>query len=260
MAIPVKIPVFDGPLDLLLHLIDKNKVDIYDIPIALITDQYLEYVQQMDREDMNITSEFMVMAATLIDLKCRMLLPVESEEAEEDPREELVARLLEYKKYKYMSSELRDKSADAGEIVIRPQKLPKEVLAYREPVDIDALLNGVTLESLQKVLESVLKRRADRIDPVRSRFGQIEKDEISLPEVMTNIERTAVRKRRVTFRSLLEEQKSRPAVVAAFLAILELMKLGKIRIVQERLFGEIDIESLEPEGTEVKQFEEGETY
>ena len=89
----------------------------------------------------------------------------------EDPRDSLVERILEYKKYKYMAAELRDKSGDAGEIVIRPQSLPKEVLAYREPVDINALLEGVTLESLQKVLEAVLKRRADRIDPVRSRFG-----------------------------------------------------------------------------------------
>ena len=109
MAIPVKLPVFEGPLDLLLHLIDKNKIDIYDIPIAEVTDQYLEYIRQMNREDMNVTSEFMVMAATLIDIKCRMLLPreVNEEGQEEDPREELVTQLLEYKKYKYISGELR---------------------------------------------------------------------------------------------------------------------------------------------------------
>src|SRR5699024_3300007 len=107
MAIPVKLPVFEGPLDLLLHLIDKNKIDIYDIPIAEVTDQYLEYIRQMNREDMNVTSEFMVMAATLIDIKCRMLLPreVNEEGQEEDPREELVTQLLEYKKYKYISGE-----------------------------------------------------------------------------------------------------------------------------------------------------------
>ena len=111
MAIPVKLPVFEGPLDLLLHLIDKNKIDIYDIPIVEITDQYLEYIHQMEREDLNIMSEFMVMAATLLDIKCRMLLPkeVNEEGEEEDPRAELVQQLLEYKMYKYMSYELRDR-------------------------------------------------------------------------------------------------------------------------------------------------------
>ena len=102
MGIPVKLPVFEGPLDLLLHLIDKNKIDIYDIPIVEVTDQYLEYVQQMDHEDLDVVSEFMVMAATLIDIKCRMLLPkeVNEEGEEEDPRDELVRQLLEYKMYK----------------------------------------------------------------------------------------------------------------------------------------------------------------
>ena len=115
MAIPVKLPVFEGPLDLLLHLIDKNKIDIYDIPIVEITDQYLEYIHQMEREDLDIMSEFMVMAATLLDIKCRMLLPkeVNEEGEEEDPRAELVQQLLEYKMYKYMSYELRDRMGGA---------------------------------------------------------------------------------------------------------------------------------------------------
>ena len=101
MGIPVKLQVFEGPLDLLLHLIDKNKIDIYDIPIVEITDQYLDYIQQMKREDLDVMSEFMVMAATLLDIKCRMLLPkeVNEEGEEEDPREELVKQLLEYKMY-----------------------------------------------------------------------------------------------------------------------------------------------------------------
>lgn len=109
MGIPVKLQVFEGPLDLLLHLIEKNKVNIYDIPIVEITDQYMEYIHAMEREDLNIMSEFMVMAATLISIKCRMLLPreVNEEGEEEDPREELVRQLLEYKMYKYMSYELR---------------------------------------------------------------------------------------------------------------------------------------------------------
>ena len=103
MELEFKLEKFEGPLDLLLHLIDKNKVDIYDIPIADITDQYMEYVRQMEEEDMDVMSEFLVMAATLLDIKCRMLLPKEvNEEGEEDPRAELVQKLLEYKMYKYM--------------------------------------------------------------------------------------------------------------------------------------------------------------
>ena len=105
MGIPVKLQVFEGPLDLLLHLIEKNKVNIYDIPIVEITNQYMDYIHAMEREDLNVMSEFMVMAATLISIKCRMLLPRETTEEgeEEDPREELVRQLLEYKMYKYMS-------------------------------------------------------------------------------------------------------------------------------------------------------------
>ena len=116
MAISVKLQAFEGPLDLLLHLIEKNKIDIYDIPIVMITEQYLEYIRQMDTEDMNVVSEFLVMAATLLDIKCRMLLPkeVNEEGEEEDPRAELVQKLLEYKLYKYMSFELKDRQVDAA--------------------------------------------------------------------------------------------------------------------------------------------------
>ena len=114
MALSVKLNVFEGPLDLLLHLIDKNKIDIYDIPIVEITDQYMEYIHAMEREDLGVMSEFMVMAATLLDIKCKMLLPkeVNDEGEEEDPRAELVEKLLEYKMYKFMSYELKDKMDD----------------------------------------------------------------------------------------------------------------------------------------------------
>ena len=122
MAIPVKINVFEGPLDLLLHLIEKNKIDIYDIPIVEITDQYMEYLHSMEKEDLGTMSEFMVMAATLLDIKCKMLLPKETndEGEEEDPREELVQKLLEYKMYKYMSYELKDYMDNASQIQFSP--------------------------------------------------------------------------------------------------------------------------------------------
>ena len=130
MAIPVKLPAFEGPLDLLLHLIDKNKVDIYDIPIVQITDQYMAYIRQMEREDLGLMSEFMVMAATLMDIKCRMLLPapVQEESVEEDPRAELVAKLLEYKMYKYMSYELKERLENAEKHFYKKPTKNAEVL------------------------------------------------------------------------------------------------------------------------------------
>ena len=123
MAISVKLEAFEGPLDLLLHLIEKNKIDIYDIPIVEITAQYLDYIRRMQREDMNVMSEFLVMAATLIDIKCKMLLPKEVNEdgEEEDPRAELVQKLLEYKMYKYMSFELRPSGGCCQEHVQRAE-------------------------------------------------------------------------------------------------------------------------------------------
>ncbi len=127
MGIPVKLPVFEGPLELLLHLIEKNKIDIYDIPIVEITNQYMEYIRQMEREDLNIMSEFLVMAATLLDIKCRMLLPkeVNEEGEEEDPRQELVEQLLQYKMYKYISYELRDRGS-AGRTEVLPGRSASE--------------------------------------------------------------------------------------------------------------------------------------
>ena len=253
MAIPVKINVFEGPLDLLLHLIEKNKIDIYDIPIVEITDQYMEYIHSMEKEDLGVMSEFLVMAATLLDIKCKMLLPkeVNEEGEEEDPREELVQKLLEYKMYKYMSYELKDRMDGAVGVFYKGATVPDEVMKYREPVDPRELLAGLTLEKLHSIYQSILKKQEDKIDPIRSKFGKIEKEEVSLPDKMTYVEQFAVKKRRFSFRDLLESQPGKVHVIVTFLAILELMKTGKIRISQEELFGDILIESLEDEDTVV---------
>ena len=183
MGIPVKLQVFEGPLDLLLHLIDKNKIDIYDIPIVEITNQYMEYIKAMEKEDLNVMSEFLVMAATLLDIKCKMLLPKEvNEEGEEDPREELVQKLLEYKMYKYMSYELKDYMDNAAGVFYKNPSIPDEVLKYREPVDPAELLAGLTLEKLNNIYQSILKKQESKIDPIRSKFGTIEKEEVSLSD------------------------------------------------------------------------------
>ena len=146
MELTVKLQVFEGPLDLLLHLLEKNKVNIYDIPIVEITNQYLEYIGEMKRQDLNIMSEFLVMAATLIDIKSKMLLPKEeTEEEEEDPRAELVQKLLEYKMYKCMSYELKDRQMDAERVLFKVPTIPDEVRQYEEPIDIEELVSDITL-------------------------------------------------------------------------------------------------------------------
>lgn len=246
MAIPVKLNVFEGPLDLLLHLIDKNKIDIYDIPIVEITDQYMEYIHSMEKEDLGIMSEFMVMAATLLDIKCKMLLPkeVNEEGEEEDPRAELVQKLLEYKMYKYMSYELKDKMDAAANVYYREADIPKEVLKYKEPVDPAELLRGMTLEKLNAIFKSVIRRQEDKIDPIRSRFGTIEKEEVSLSEKMLELKEFAGKHKKFSFRALLEKQHSRIQVIVTFLSVLELMKMGHVHVNQETLFGEIEIEVL----------------
>lgn len=245
MAIPVKLEAFEGPLDLLLHLIEKNKIDIYDIPIVEITEQYLSYIKQMQTQDMNVMSEFLVMAATLIDIKCRMLLPkeVNEEGEEEDPRAELVQKLLEYKMYKYMSYELRDRQVDAARNFYREQHLPKEVAAYRQPVNYDELMQDVNLGKLHEIFKSIVRRQEDKIDPIRSQYGDITKDEIDMDAKALYVEAYAREHKSFSFRKLLEKQQSRAELIVTFLIILELMKTGKITISQEELFDDILITS-----------------
>ena len=245
MGIPIKLQVFEGPLDLLLHLIDKNKIDIYDIPIVEITNQYMEYIKAMEKEDMNIMSEFLVMAATLLDIKCRMLLPKEVNEdgEEEDPRQELVEQLLEYKMYKYMSYELKDRQLDADLIMYRSPDIPKEVRGYEEPVDLDKLLGDLTLHKLNLIFQDVMKRQVDKVDPIRSKFGKIEKEEVTVDEKLDYVSEYAKTHKQFSFRDLLKKQSSRTQIVVTFLAILQLMKDGTIRIDQKQPFDDIIITS-----------------
>lgn len=241
MSISVKLEAFDGPLDLLLHLIEKNKIDIFDIPIAEITKQYMDIISVMDTKDMDVMSDFLLMAATLLRIKSKMLLPVEVNEdgEEEDPRAELVERLLEYKTYKYASYELRDLQVDAQKQLFKVPTIPEEIANYREEIDISELLGDVTLAKLQNIFRSVMKKQVDKIDPIRSKFGKIEKEKISLPDRMLYIEEYARKRHRFNFRGLLEEQADKMMVIVSFLGILELMKVGTLKIVQENIFDDI---------------------
>jgi segregation and condensation protein A len=238
MSIPIKLEVFEGPLDLLLHLIDKNKVNIYDIPIVVITEQYLEYIKLMESKDLEIMSEFLVMAATLINIKSKMLLPVEEEEEEEaiDPRQELVNRLLEYKMFKYISEELKDKQLDAAKALFKSPTIPSEITDYEEEIDVSSLLGDITLSKLHTIFQSIIKKQTDKIDPIRSKFGRIEKEEANLSQKLIQIQEYGLLHKHFSFRRLLEEQTSKMEVIVTFLGVLELMKIGRVRIEQESLF------------------------
>ncbi len=244
MDLKVKLQVFEGPLDLLLHLLEKNKVNIYDIPIVEITNQYMDYISEMKRQDLNIVSEFLVMAATLLDIKSRMLLPKEEkEEIQEDPRAELVQKLLEYKMYKCMSYELKDRQVDAQKVMFKVPTIPEEVRKYQEPVNLEELLSNITLKKLNAIFKSIMRKREDKIDPIRSKFGKIEKEEVSLEERMEYLEQYAIAHRHFSFRAILEAQSTKMEIIVTFLSILELMKTGKILISQENIFDDILIES-----------------
>lgn len=245
MGIPVRLEVFEGPLDLLLYLIDKNKLDIYDIPIVLITEQYMEYIKNMQSRDMDVMSEFLVMAATLVRIKSKMLLPKdEDKEEEEDPRQELVERLLEYKMYKFMSYELKDRQLDAQRVLFKQPTIPEEIKNYEEEVNVEELMEDITLAKLQQIFQSVIKKQVEKIDPIRSEFGRIEKEEVTLADRMIYIQQFASAKEKngvFSFRDLLESQSTKIETIVTFLGVLELMKIGVIQIKQEVLFDDISI-------------------
>ncbi|MBQ5953690.1 MAG: segregation/condensation protein A [Lachnospiraceae bacterium] len=229
-----KLESFEGPLDLLLHLIEKNKVDIYDIPIALITEQYLEAIAQMPDKDLDSMSEFLLMASTLLEIKAHMLLPREEEEEEEgDPRAELVARLLEYKKYKLLSAQMRSLEEGSDKLWYRAQDLPQEVAKYKPPVDLDHLLKNETAEKLQRIFDEIMRRQSDRTDEVHSHFGEIEREAVQIGDRLDYVKERVRKPGRHSFRSLLGSSATKLEIVITFLAILELIKTGEIRLSED---------------------------
>ena len=165
-----------------------------------------------------------------------------AEEEEEDPRTELVQKLLEYKLYKYMSYELKDRQIDAGRALFREPSIPKEIMDYREPVNYEELVGDMTLQKLNEIFQSMVKRQEDRVDPIRSKFGNVEKDEIPLEDKQNYIFRYLTANKRCSFKQLLEKQHSKMEIIVTFLVVLELMKVGQITISQDNLFDDIIIE------------------
>lgn len=237
----VELEVFEGPLDLLLYLIRKDEVDIYNIPIERVTSQYLEYLNLMKMLDLNIAGEFIVMAATLMMIKSRMLLPIEdrpeeeTEEEGEDPRWELVRQLVEYKKFKDVASSLQEREVYQENVFglgLDQTETPIE--------DVGVILKDVSLFDLITALNDVLKRVKPEVigEIVADTFTVADKIEVVLRMVRSNAQ--------VPFTSLFGETATRHEVICTFLALLELMRLRQIAVVQSEHFGEIVLTSIEP--------------
>ena len=226
----IKIPSFEGPLDLLLHLIKQNKVDIYDIPIALITKQYLEYVELMKELNLEIASEFLVMAATLIYIKSRMLLPpdetVQTEE-QEDPRAGLVQRLLEYQAFKEVSAELKKKEEIWANVFSRDYTEKDEYQLEPELYLFDLNIFDL-IDALKKIISRV---PPDAIKITRETLTV--KDKIAV--ILEKMEREHVAR----FDELFAGDSTRIQIIVTFLALLEILKLGLARVLQDKEFGTI---------------------
>ncbi len=230
MSYKVKLEVFEGPLDLLLYLIKKNEIDIYDIPIAAITEQYLEYIELMRMLDLNIAGEFLVIAATLIHIKSKMLLPPDEKdllpEEEEDPREELVRRLVEYKKFKEVAGILQDLEGQRKKMFTRD--IPFEV----EPGEV---FFEASLFDLITAFTRVLK------DVPKEIFQEIIKDEFTVEQKVHDLLHMLVETPAMSLFDLFKNSKNKPEIIATFLAVLELIRLKEILVVQKQNFSDIEI-------------------
>lgn len=237
--IKIKIDAFEGPLDLLLHLIDKAEVDIYEISVSEITDQYVAYIRQMQDLQLEVAGEYLVMAASLLSMKSRMLLPkpelddplIEMEDEELDPREALIQRLIQYKKFKHTAEHLRDKATERNQIYTRPAEDLSVFIEQEESNPVEDVSLFDLLDALQKV---IVKNKEEPL-------SKVERDEISIDEKMTNIRQLLRLKRTLSFSELFDGVQTRQHIVVTFLSLLELMKKKEIMCVQNKLFDEIII-------------------
>jgi segregation and condensation protein A len=236
----VQLTEFEGPLDLLLYLIQRDELDIYNIPIAQITKQYLEYIELLDVFDLDNAGEFLVMASTLMRIKARLLLPVtrpgEEDEDDIDPRDELVRRLLEYKKYKEAAQDLARKEQDRSEYFGRGGSFPFMGEAEDEPAELSLSLFDL-LGAVRNVLQEM---RGDAAHHVYTEVYTVEGQE---EYILRTLEDGA----RVRFEELFKAMRVRMEVVVTFVALLDLLKAGRIRADQSKIYGEIWLAAREPD-------------
>jgi segregation and condensation protein A len=234
MSYKVKLQIFEGPLDLLLYLVKKDHLNICDIPIAQVTEQYLQYLELMRLLDLNIAGEFLVIAATLMQIKSKMLLPAEEgqeDSAQEDPREELVRRLLEYEKFKEIAQTLREKEASQKEVFKRPKAIEKDQLKPQEgEVYFEASVFDL-LNAFSKALENVPKEL----------FYEVIKDEFTIQDKIHDILHLLLLHNSVRISELFGKAGNKIEIIVIFLAILELIRLKEILVRQKEYFSEIVI-------------------
>lgn len=231
MSYKIHLEIFEGPLDLLLYLIKKEELDIADIPITKITEQYLEYLGLMEMLDLEIAGDFLVMAATLMHIKSKMLLPPDPDTVdiqEEDPRAELVRRLLEYKSFKDAAEKLRNFEEERGHIFPRFGVEP-------EPTEGESPFLSVSLFDLITAFGNVLKALPEDL------FHQIVKDEYTVAEKIQDISNSLLREPKIFFSKLFVNAKNKLEAITIFLAVLELARMKEILIVQNEHFSEIEI-------------------
>lgn len=251
MTYSIKLDSFEGPLDLLLHLIDKAEVDIYDIPIAEITEQYLSTIDTMHALQLDVASEFVVMAATLLSIKSKMLLPKKEEHVfqplfdmdieEVDPREELVQRLLEYKRYKLLAESLRDMEIGRSHVYTRPAEDLTPYIREEENT-----VKDVSLYDLLQALEKMVNRIRTK-EPIT----KVSRDEVSIKDRMQEIRQLLkVGGGMVRFFQLFSNSATRTEVVTTFLALLELMKAKQVTCIQNQLFQDILISEFTGKGVQ----------
>ncbi len=238
MAYKVKLNIFEGPFELLIYLIEHARMSVYDIQISEITSQYLEYVNGMQEADIELAQEFMVLAAELIDIKSRMLLPTETIDPEtgerEDPRKTLVARILEYKKYRELATFLQDQQDETAHIHTKPQ----EDLAPWTG-EADELLKG-TMEQFAKAFEAFLLRK-QRLDALKRTYERVERERITLENKMTEIRSRFGTRRTMMFSELLDGDGSASNRVISFMSLLELLKTGIMDAEQKKRYGDIKV-------------------
>ena len=235
MSYKLKLEVFEGPLDLLLYLIKKDEVNIYDIPIAEITQQYLDYLEMLKMFDLDNVGDFLVMAATLLQIKSRMLLPPDpnqEEKEEEDPRDELVRRLLEYKKFKEIAQELQSKESLRQDLFGRVLDAER-VKEIKE--DSKEMYFEVSLFDLISAFTKVLKNVPKEV------FYEVIKDEHTVEQKIHDVLHLLIEVSRIKLNDLFARAKTKVEVVVTFMAILELIRLKEILVVQSRLFGDIEV-------------------
>jgi segregation and condensation protein A len=245
MSYSVKLEVFEGPFDLLYHLIEKNEVDIYDIPIADITRQYLEYIDNLRFFDIEVASEFLVMAATLLHIKSRMLLPnqdLNNPEEEVDPRQQLVERLIEYKKYKDITGELKKREE------IFQQRLFREPFTVAAYEDHDPVILDVDISDLCAAFAQAMRRYINLYNSDHDFRKSLEKERVSVVDRISYISNILKKSGQVSFKKLVEGCATRENIVVTFMALLELIKERKLIIEQECNFGDILIKKRQYKG------------